>query len=82
MGLDTVELVILVERTFGIEIPDAEAATIATAGDLHACVLRRAPTLEPEAAWATLVKLLDQEFGIPAREVRPEAHLVRDLELD
>lgn len=41
MGLDTVELVIRVEETFGIAIPDAEAETIVTMGDLRRYVVAR-----------------------------------------
>jgi hypothetical protein len=39
MGLDTVELVIRVEKEFDIEIPNADAARLVTVGDMHAYVV-------------------------------------------
>src|SRR3989442_929848 len=39
MGLDTVELVLSVEKLFGIEIPDAAAAELDTVGKLHQFIL-------------------------------------------
>ena len=38
MGLDSVELVMKVEKTFGINIPDQEAEKIATVGDMYNAV--------------------------------------------
>src|SRR5689334_1009717 len=38
MGLDSVELVIKVEKAFGINIPDEEAETLYTVGLLQDCV--------------------------------------------
>lgn len=40
MGLDGVELIMKVEKTFGIHIPDREAEQILTVGDLHETVWR------------------------------------------
>lgn len=39
MGLDTVELVMEVEESFGISLPDDRASKIRTVGDLYAAVL-------------------------------------------
>jgi acyl carrier protein len=35
MGLDTVELVLAVEKRFSIAIPNSVAARLATAGQMH-----------------------------------------------
>lgn len=40
MGLDSVELVMEVEKAFNIRIPDREAEKIITVGDFHNCVWR------------------------------------------
>ena len=39
MGLDTVELVLAVEKEFGIDIPDSDAGRILTVGELHTFVI-------------------------------------------
>lgn len=41
MGLDGVELIMEVENTFGIRIPDTEAEQLLTVGDLQEAVLKR-----------------------------------------
>lgn len=47
MGLDSVELVVAIEESFGIEIPDDEAARIRTVGDLYDSIVSK---LHGEAA--------------------------------
>ena len=82
MGLDTVELLMHVEREFGIDIPNEEAATLETVGDLAACVIRHAPGAEPADVLARVTRILVEEFLIPTERVRPQARIVRDLGLD
>ena len=45
MGLDSIEILVKVEKTFGITIPDNEAEKIITVGDFHDAVWRH---LEPK----------------------------------
>ena len=40
MGLDSIEILVKVEQTFGISIPDREAEKIITVGDFHDAVWR------------------------------------------
>jgi acyl carrier protein len=41
MGLDSVEIIMAVEQTFGIEIPDADAEKLVTVGALHEYIVAR-----------------------------------------
>lgn len=41
MGLDSVEILMKVEKPFGINIPDQEAEKIITVGDFHNSVWQR-----------------------------------------
>ncbi|HWJ27478.1 MAG TPA: hypothetical protein VNS32_13115, partial [Flavisolibacter sp.] len=40
MGMDSIEILMKVEDTFGIKIPDREAEQILTVGDFHDAVWR------------------------------------------
>jgi len=40
MGLDSVEIVVKIEKTFDINIPDQKIEQVVTIGDLHNCVWR------------------------------------------
>ncbi|HET6762104.1 MAG TPA: hypothetical protein VFH27_00495 [Longimicrobiaceae bacterium] len=85
MGLDSVGLILDVEREFGIEIPDAEAAGIETPALLHACILRHLPAAvaaEPADVWDRLVHIFVEEHGIPRERVHPDAEIVRVLGID
>lgn len=39
MGLDTVEIVLRVEETFGVDLPNVEIELVATVGDLYKLLL-------------------------------------------
>ena len=41
MGLDAVEIVLRVEKTFGVDLPDAELESAATVGDLYKLLLSK-----------------------------------------
>ena len=80
MGLDVVELVISIEQHFGISIPDADARSLRSVGDLHAYILAHAePPPASEAAWEWLRDMIEAEFGVPRDRITPEAWVVRDL---
>jgi len=86
MGLDTVELVIRVEKEFDIEIPDADAARLVTVGDLHAYVveaLRRQGRIESnDSIYAQLRDIICDQLGVKPVEIIPSARFVDDLGAD
>jgi acyl carrier protein len=80
MGLDSVELVIRVEETFGIAVPDEEAEKIITVGDLHRCVLaklagqeRETPHCLSASTFYRLRRGIIDRFGIDRHCVRPRS---------
>ena len=82
MGLDTVELVMEVEESFGITIPDADAEKIQTVGQLYRYVLSKmdGPTLVTSgclsaAAFYRLRRRLMGRFRVERRRIRPASAL-------
>lgn len=77
MGLDVLELVLEVEKTFSITVDERDGPTLATVGDLHRYVLER---LGPEdragclsnVAFYRLRRALTDTFGFDRARVRPE----------
>ena len=83
MGLDLVELVIEVEETFGITIPNEEAANIVTVGQLYECILSKQSFQETKrclsaAAFFRFRRALMDQFNIDRKQVRPST-LVGDV---
>lgn len=88
MGLDTVELLMTVEKHFGISIPDQEAENIITVGDFHEAVwqhLQRDPAkavmLRTEVE-ATINTIIVDFAGLDPEDVSPEKSITNDLGLD
>lgn len=87
MGLDAVELVMKVEKHFGIDIPDAQAEKLETVGLLHAFVwdeLRRRGRKDKgyTQVFDELRELICEQLGVHPRVVVAEAHFVKDLRID
>jgi acyl carrier protein len=85
MGLDTVELVLAVERVFGIEISDEVAGKISTVGELHEYVVAELtrlgrPNLNPEITYDLLRNVICFQLGVKPEEVVPNARFVQDLD--
>jgi acyl carrier protein len=82
MGLDLVELVIEVEETFRITIPNEEAANIVTVGQLYECIFSKQMTRETNrclsaAAFFQFRRALTDQFGINRGNVRPSTIIGR-----
>jgi acyl carrier protein len=76
MGLDTVELVMVVEETFDVSIPDEEAEKLRTVGDLYYWIAERigAPgssICPSSAAFYRLRRVLMRVWKIDRRVIRP-----------
>jgi acyl carrier protein len=80
MGLDTVEMVMETEETFGIKIADEEAERCITVGDFLACVLSHLPVgprgrCLTAAGFYRLRRALTEALGVQRRDVRPKTRL-------
>jgi acyl carrier protein len=93
MGLDIVELVMTVEETFGIEIPDRAAERLRTVGDLYWYVREHAPgepalsagsrdAVPADELWDRLLDIIEKETGVDRERLTPAARFVDDLGLD
>ena len=78
-GFDSVELLMALEDTFGIAIPDRDAERIKTAGQLSDYICRRIPVKDADpdvrcasaAAFYRVRRKLVQGLSIKRRDVRP-----------
>jgi hypothetical protein len=80
MGLDVVEMIMEVEDSFGVQIPDQAAERMQTLGDLYGFLLHH---LQPYrdgvcmsgAVFYRLRRALGELFGVERHRVRPDARL-------
>ncbi len=90
MGLEIVELVMKLEKTFEIELPDDDLRDLRSVGELYLCLERRladagrlVPTSRFEGAlWERYLDVVQSVLGLAPSRLRPEAHFVRDLGAD
>jgi acyl carrier protein len=77
MGLDSVEILMKVETTFGIQIPDREAEKIITIEDFHNAVWkhlagRYSDRCTSQALFYRLRKAFSEKFNFPPAQLRPD----------
>jgi acyl carrier protein len=86
MGLDTVELVMQVEKTFAITIPDHEAEKMLTVGDMHDYVMRvtvaDGRALDSDQVWDQITEILAEDYGVARVKITRKAAFIRDLGMD
>jgi acyl carrier protein len=86
MGLDTVELVMAVEKEFELEIPDAAAEKMLTVGDLHAFLVSEIKRLgriaDDAAVFERMRAIIVRQLGVEPSEVVQGARFVKDLRAD
>ena len=88
MGLDSVELVMAIEKQFDLEIPDAEARTMLTVGDMYDFVYRTLASRARETGatppneaqlWSDVLDIIVEETGVERRKLVRNARFVADL---
>ena len=90
MGLDLVELVMEMESTFGIDIPNADAERLTTVGLLYDYIATRVspanvnPGGGPYAGelWERYLDVIERELGVARADLVPGARFVDDLGAD
>jgi hypothetical protein len=81
MGLDTVEIVMEIEETFGITIPDEDAEKIQTIGDAYRYIIARLEFPEvpgpclTSAAFCNFRRTLMKKMGITRSAIRPRTRM-------
>jgi acyl carrier protein len=86
MGLEVVELILMVEKDFGVEIPNKDANKIQTPGELADWVVAHVKTGKnasclSQARFHRLRALL-METSVPRRKIRPSTPLTELLQED
>ncbi len=87
MSLDTVELLINMEKRFNIFIPDQEAGQICTVQDFVDCVYAKI-SMHPEKAMdikeveRIVISIVSESSGIPVNEIKLIHSITDDLGLD
>ena len=86
MGLDTVELVIAIEKEFEISIPDEVMPHLGRLGDICSFVVHemqaRGELADWSQVWLRLKRLVVGFCAVREELVTPDAHMVDDLGLD
>jgi acyl carrier protein len=86
MGLDGVEIVMEVERDFGIKISDAEAEKVLLVSDLRDLVLRhllaepnQLPDRLKHLVFLHLQTIVSEQMAIKKSKIKPESRFVEDI---
>ena len=86
MGLESVEIIMEVEDHFGVSVPDEVASNCFTVADLRRVLVEllvrkgrpRSADLEAEV-YRDLVKIIVDQTGLKASDVRPESKWIGDI---
>ena len=87
MGLDTVELVIDLEKEFDLEISDSDAAAVGTVGEIARLIARKlsekeACLIDYQVPLPKIIDILVGNYGIPRQVINTTSHVVHDLGLE
>ena len=86
MGLDIVEMVIELEKEFGIDQPDAELRIAESVGELFTLVATRSGIPASDITysgpmWTRYLDVIERESGRDRKRLHPPARFIRDLGL-
>jgi len=88
MGLDTVDLLVTIEKRFLIDIPNREASGIYTVGDIHRIAWNHLQARNDtsfgdlQQVSETINTIIADFAGVDIEEVTPEKSITGDLGLD
>lgn len=80
MGLEAVELVMDIEDRFGTSLPEAEIERLQTIGDLHAFLMARIESQNPDICPSATMfypirRILVDKFNVDRADVKPSSRL-------
>ena len=86
MGLDSVEIVMLFEEHFEIEITDQEATSLTTVGEMRDLVckklLQNNYRANPELILTEIINLTAKFSAIDPNKIIVDSHFVTDLKIN
>ena len=84
MGLDTVDLVMKIEKEFSFEVPDQRWEQVVTVQDMYDVVWEFAGSklIDKDSMVAKINLILIDHIGCEPGEIAPEKSLTSDLGLD
>lgn len=86
MSLDSVALIVDVEKALKIDIANSDAEKIETVGDLYECSWKYVKELHPTISRSEVESIINNVFvegmGFELKDITPEKSITRDLGID
>jgi acyl carrier protein len=85
MGLDSVELIMEIEKAFEISIQDEEAQKIITVGDIYNCTwsyINKRKEANKKEMETIINQIIHDKIGVELKEISPEKKIIDDFGID
>ena len=83
MSLDSVELIIEVEKAFDIEISNLQAEKIITVQGFYEYILSNLSNdISKQEVYSTFVQILHEKLGVSLEEIKPDSRIIEDFGID